>query len=113
MTRNPTGLTLLIRSIFGFGGGEMIARDLATSRDSTHSVRIKYKNRRGGARERVVDVYSAGNGYIDAYDHFRGEMRTFKVGRIRWTELTQDSFEIPSDYVRSGWVKSGWGEFRN
>ena len=73
------------------------------------SVQLKYKSRAGGARERLVDVYSVGHGYIDAFDHFRREIRTFKIGRIQWTELTQDSFKKTSDYSPSGWVQSGWG----
>jgi len=113
MAKNPSGLTLLIRSVFGFGGGETILHDLGISRNSNRSVRIKYKTRGGGTRERVVDVYSVGNGYVDAHDHFRGEMRTFKVGRIQWTELTQDRFETASGHSPSGWVKSGWGEIRS
>ena len=107
MVRNPPGFMLLFRSLFGVGGGEAIGRDIVTSRDRNYSVKIKYKNASGGVRERVVDVYSIGNGYIDAYDHFRREVRTFKFGRIKWTELTQDSFERKADYAPSIWVESG------
>ena len=113
MARNPSGVTLLLRSIFGVGGEDSIRIDLSHSENMESSVRINYKNRQTGARERVVDVYSIGNGYIDAYDHFRKEVRTFKIGRIQWTESTNEKFKRVPDYSPSGWVESGWGEFGN
>ena len=112
MSRNPGGVIGIVRAVFGFGGGDAVEADLTVSHRSRKAVRIKYKNNRGQTSERLVDVLGIGHGYIDAFDRLRGEVRTFRISRVRWTELTETPFELSSDYVPSGWVSSGRGEFR-
>lgn len=64
---------------------------------------------------RDVDVYglSREHGYFDAYCHYRKEIRTFKVSRVLWVHLSQDTYEIPRKYVESTWVTEGCGEIED
>ena len=112
MQRNPSGLTGFLRAVFGFIGESAVRSDLVQSRQSGVSVRIRYKNNRGGGSEREIDVLATGNGYVDAFDHSRQEIRTFRISRVKWTELTDAPFVISAEYVPSGWVRSGRGEIR-
>jgi hypothetical protein len=62
---------------------------------------------------RDIDIYGLGEEYFDAYCHYRGEQRTFKISRVISAELSDITYQIPSDYVASGWVTEGWGEIKD
>lgn len=110
--KQPGALQRFLRDIFGIGGGAAVEADLTRAYELSESVRIRYKAYRARSTERLVDVYAIGNGYFDAYDHLRHDMRTFKIGRVRWTELTGRRFEPPTAYQPSGWVSQGTDTLR-
>lgn len=60
-------------------------------------------------KTRDVDVYGLGDEYFDAYCHYRGEVRTFKISRVLTARLTDKTFQIPPSYAPSTWVTDGWG----
>lgn len=79
---------------------------------------IKYETRNPLPGEpaikiRDVDVYGLGDEYFDAYCHYRGTQRTFKISRVLWARLSEETYQIPPDYIPSGWVTHGWGELQD
>jgi hypothetical protein len=59
---------------------------------------------------RDVDIYGLGNGYFDAYCHYRKAQRTFKLSRVLWVRICDQIYQVPSDYAPTGWVREGEGE---
>jgi hypothetical protein len=59
---------------------------------------------------RDIDIYGLGNGYFDAYCHYRKAQRTFKLSRVLWIRICDQTYQIPTDYVPTGWVREGEGE---
>ena len=110
MSKSHGELARLVRGLLRIGGGVAVQTDLLNSMRMCKSVLIKYRNSRSQVTERLVNVLNLGNGYIDAWDSRRNEIRTFKVNRIQWTELTENVFTPPEGYSTSGWVDTGWGE---
>jgi len=43
---------------------------------------VGYVDLQGGARERIVDPVRIDGGWLTAYDHAAGEVRTFALHRI-------------------------------
>jgi predicted DNA-binding transcriptional regulator YafY len=86
---------------------------------------------RGWAEGRVVEiVYDPGTGaekrtrvhpyflepdaalrsvYLIGFDEPADAMRTYKVQRIRSATLTQDRYEIPTDFDPDAWLANSWG----
>lgn len=64
---------------------------------------------------RDVDIYGISNkyGYFDAYCHYRSAQRTFKISRVLWARLSNETYQIPHNYVPSGWVTEGRGELKD
>lgn len=62
---------------------------------------------------RDIDVYGLGEEYFDAYCYYRNEVRTFKISRVLWANLTSGTYQIPNTYVPSSWVTYGWGEVQD
>ena len=60
-------------------------------------------------KTRDVEVYGLGEEYFDAYCHYRGEVRTFKISRVLTARLTDKTFQVPPSYAPSTWVTEGWG----
>ena len=67
------------------------------------------------ATERRVDPYfiepaAAGHAsYLIAYCHRAGEIRMFKIERIKSLELTPDEYVVPSDFDATAYLSSAWG----
>lgn len=59
---------------------------------------------------RDIDIYGLGNEYFDAYCHHRSAQRTFKISRVLWVRICDETYQIPPDYVPTGWVTEGKGE---
>jgi hypothetical protein len=59
---------------------------------------------------RDIDIYGIGNEYLEAYCHYRTEVRTFKISRVLWVHLSEETYQIPCAYIPSTWVTEGWGE---
>jgi len=79
---------------------------------------IKYETRNPlpgepAMKVRDIDIYGLGSEYFDAYCHYRGAQRTFKISRVLWARLAGETYQIPPDYVPSGWVTEGWGELKD
>lgn len=79
---------------------------------------IKYETRNPlpgepAIKVRNIDIYGLGSEYFDAYCHYRGAQRTFKISRVLWARLADETYQIPPDYVPSGWVTEGWGELKD
>ena len=74
---------------------------------SRTNVRIVYVNGNHEKSSRTISIYGVGNGYIEAYDTRRGTVRTFRLDRIRSATATGVTYDIPMNYVPSGWVTSG------
>jgi proteasome accessory factor B len=66
-------------------------------------------------RERCFDPYfiepsGAGRAtYAIGHDHASGQVRIFKVERIRSIELTGDSFTVPPDFQADDYLRGSWG----
>jgi len=59
---------------------------------------------------RDIDIYGLGNEYFDAYCHYRSAQRTFKISRVLWVRICDETYQIPPDYVPTDWVSEGKGE---
>lgn len=62
---------------------------------------------------RDIDIYGLGDEYFDAYCHYRSGQRTFKISRVISAQVSDITYQIPSDYIESGWVTEGWGEIKD
>jgi hypothetical protein len=79
---------------------------------------IKYETRNPlpgepAIKVRDIDIYGLGGEYFDAYCHYRSAQRTFKISRVLWARLSDEMYQIPPDYVPSGWVTEGWGDIED
>ncbi|MHB1346428.1 MAG: helix-turn-helix transcriptional regulator [Candidatus Humimicrobiaceae bacterium] len=63
--------------------------------------------------EREVDIYGFklwfGIWYLIGYCHFREEIRTFRIDRIRQVRLLDRIFKIPSDFDFDKFFEISWG----
>jgi very-short-patch-repair endonuclease len=73
--------------------------------ESRKPLRIRYRSGSGQVTNRTVDVYGVGVNYFDAFDHLRGEQRTFRIDRVIKAEWTSaNPFAPPRHYSPSSWV---------
>ncbi|MFI9449115.1 helix-turn-helix transcriptional regulator [Amycolatopsis sp. NPDC052450] len=67
-----------------------------------HPVGLAYLAGHGGASERVVHPYGvvahSGRWYLTGFDSASGEVRTFRVDRIKSAEPQPGTFEVPDDF---------------
>ncbi|MFE6610092.1 helix-turn-helix transcriptional regulator [Amycolatopsis sp. NPDC057786] len=67
-----------------------------------HPVGLAYLAGHGGASERVVHPYGvvahSGRWYLTGFDSASGEVRTFRVDRIKSAEPRPGTFEAPTDF---------------
>ncbi len=63
--------------------------------------------------ERVVDPYAFklnfGIWYLIGFCHLRGEIRTFRIDRIRQSEVLNKSFDIPENFNIDDYFLGSWG----
>ncbi|MGY6657161.1 helix-turn-helix transcriptional regulator [Amycolatopsis sp. TRM77291] len=75
---------------------------LAEAARDRHPVGIAYLAGHGGASERVVHPYGvvahSGRWYLTGFDSAGGEVRTFRVDRIKSAEPRHGTFEAPGDF---------------
>jgi len=73
-------------------------------------------SRGGEESDRIVEPYYimpyVRSWYLIAYDHKRGEVRMFKVDRIRQAELLEERYEIPKDFDLDEYLGPAWGVMR-
>ncbi len=79
-------------------------------------VRIWQKAKEGEpARERLFEPYflePSGVGYslyVMGYDHYRNDIRTFKIDRLARVELTEDRFTPRDDFDPYHYLRNAWG----
>ncbi len=82
------------------------------------TARIKYFKLGGNKiTERDIDPYfiePAGEdhaSYVIAYCHYRQEVLTFKIERIRGIQMTENEYEIPSNFDATSFLNYSWGIF--
>lgn len=80
------------------------------------SVKIWYaRNDTVAPQPRLLDPYliepsAAGHAtYVIGRDHLSGEVRTFKIERIRGIEATTASFTVPADFAAAQYLRHRWG----
>ncbi len=67
------------------------------------------------ARERLYEPYflePSGVGYslyVMGYDHYRKDIRTFKIDRLARVELTDEQFTVPTDFDPYTYLHNAWG----
>lgn len=94
---------------------------LATAWAQRRRVRIWYSRVTGEgaqeASERLLDPYflepsaSGHSCYVIGLDHRSGEVRTFKIERIRDIELTAEEFELRQGWNAAEYLGASWGIF--
>lgn len=81
-------------------------------------VRIVYATGSRGGEEsrRVVEPYAVipyvRSWQLIAYDHLRGDVREFKLDRIREAELLDVGYTIPADFDLDAYLGDAWGLMR-
>ena len=85
----------------GHADGETVLTLSAAARDGAR-LRIRYRSARAEDTERLVDPYGiafhGGHWYVAAWDHLRGEMRTFRLDRLLDVERTRETFVRPEGF---------------
>ena len=83
---------------------------------SQRRLKIAYRSLpREKAVERVIEPYyiepaAPGHAsYVVGYCHLKKSIRTFKIERIEWAELTQEHYTIPADFDANKFFDSSWG----
>lgn len=79
-----------------------------------YNVWVKYYSKSSDElSERILSPYALtfDNGimYLIAYCHLRGEVRIFRVNRIREFKKTNDNFKYPDDFSIKEYLGSAWG----
>jgi predicted DNA-binding transcriptional regulator YafY len=89
--------------------GALLALAGATRRHQT--VTLSYTAWRGSDSVRDVDPYGlvlhAGRWYVTGWDHASGEIRTFRVDRVRAVEPRETTFRPPADFDAVNQVLAG------
>lgn len=100
------------------GPRERILLELGHALAAHHSVWIRYETAsRGDAEsERLGDPYELlphlRSWYLVAYCHLRGEIRMFKLDRIREVHPSQQIYAIPEDFDLDAYMGDTWGLLR-
>ena len=75
------------------------------------AVELTYRSGQASISERRVDPYRAlhleGRWYLVGWCHLRGELRSFRLDRIRAHMLTQETFTPPADFDALAFVRRG------
>jgi predicted DNA-binding transcriptional regulator YafY len=88
---------------------EQVLLDLYQAIQQRRQVRMNYyTNKRGEWTERTVNphhlYYENDSWYLFAFDHLRGEMRNFHLGRIQWWEVLNQTFERNPGFSVENWM---------
>jgi predicted DNA-binding transcriptional regulator YafY len=73
----------------------------AATRDRRRT-RLDYRSWRGAESTRTVDpyglVFHAGRWYLTAFDHWAGDLRTFRLDRVGAVRPGEETFEVPAGF---------------
>jgi predicted DNA-binding transcriptional regulator YafY len=88
---------------------EQVLLDLYKATQERRQVRMHYySNTRGEWNTRTVNphhLYFENDAwYLFAFDHLRGEMRNFHLGRIEWWEVLAERFERSPGFSADDWM---------
>lgn len=88
---------------------EHVLLDLYKATQERRQVQMKYfTNKRGEWTERTVNphhlYYENDSWYLFAFDHLRGEMRNFHLGRIAWLAVLDQTFERNPAFSAEDWM---------
>jgi predicted DNA-binding transcriptional regulator YafY len=88
---------------------EQVLLDLYKAAQERRQVRMNYySNTRGEWNVRTVNphhLYFENDAwYLFAFDHLRGEMRNFHLGRIEWWEVLDERFERSPGFSADDWM---------
>ncbi|MFB9902563.1 helix-turn-helix transcriptional regulator [Allokutzneria oryzae] len=65
-------------------------------------VRLRYRSWQDEESERELDpyglVFHSGRWYVTGHDYRRGDLRTFRLDRVRSVSLQDNTFEAPADF---------------
>jgi predicted DNA-binding transcriptional regulator YafY len=92
-----------------YGPWAPILDDLRRCVARQRQVRLVYQSFRQEVTERIVDPYALalqwGNWYLAGHCHLRGDLRTFRVDRIRQAQPTGETFEVPVGFDARGYLQ--------
>jgi len=81
---------------------------LCSAAQQQRRVFLRYSSWKGEESERAVDlyglVYRSGYWYAVGYCHLRTDLRVFRLDRIVWAEMRDESFVRPADFDSLGYV---------
>ncbi|MDP9416405.1 MAG: YafY family transcriptional regulator [Actinomycetota bacterium] len=84
---------------------------LAAAARERRTVQLRYTSFAGRESDRDVDpyglVFHSGRWYVSGHDHDRGEVRTFRLDRVRSARATPRSFEPPAEFDAGAHVLAG------
>lgn len=88
---------------------EQVLLDLYKAAQERHQVEMNYyTNSRGEWTKRTVNphhLYFENDAwYLFAFDHLRGEMRNFHLGRIEWWNVLDERFERRPGFSADDWM---------
>jgi predicted DNA-binding transcriptional regulator YafY len=85
-----------------YGPWEPVIDNLRRCVARRRRVVLVYQSFRQEVTRRTVDPYALalqwGNWYLVGHCHLRGDLRTFRVDRIRDVEIMGDTFQVPPDF---------------
>jgi len=94
------GFTLAARQ--GVASAADVVLTLAAAASEGRRVRLRYLSWQGVGSDRELDpyglVFHSGRWYVTGFDHQSGEVRTFRVDRVRSAELGTASFAVPDGF---------------
>lgn len=96
---------------------ERVLLDLYKATQERRQVRMNYySNSRGEWNVRAVNphhlYYENDSWYLFAFDHLRGEMRNFHLGRIEWWEVLEARFKRNPGFSADEWMGNAFQGIR-
>jgi predicted DNA-binding transcriptional regulator YafY len=101
----------------GVAPGTTVLLELAGAARQRRTVAIDYTAWDRRTSQRTFDAYGlvfhSGRWYVTGHDHTRDAVRTFRLDRIARVELTERSYDVPTDFdsaarVLAGIAAVGW-----
>lgn len=111
----PRILVKGVRPVYDPGQPEGLLRRLEKAASLHRRVRIWYRSAAGETGERKVDPYGLlyywvqAAWYLVGYCHKAGEVRTFRVDRLRRLQELDERFAYPQDFSLEEYFRQAWG----
>lgn len=104
-----------VRPVYDPGQPEGLVRRLEKAASLRRRLRVWYRNAAGEASERRVDPYGLlyywvqAAWYLVGYCHQAGEVRTFRVDRLRRIQELDERFASPPGFSLEEYFRLAWG----